>query len=186
MTKPIHPNRHDDPTDSMYSNELPKDSTNTFFNTLIPKNSPMDKMFISPAPPIHRPPPGDYGNPSLIEIDPHGIGQHISGAKLDHGKVKVHLMLSGFADALYEVARVTTHGAEKYTENGWKHVDNGVSRYLNAARRHFIKGISEQKDRDSGCDHDAQEIWNLLAAYQLKINERKDNQKTVDHFNKHV
>ena len=45
------------------------------------------------------------------EKDPLGLDPHAPGAKLDAGKPKVGLMLSGFARALLKVAEVTTYGA---------------------------------------------------------------------------
>lgn len=51
------------------------------------------------------------------ERDPNGIDPHKPGAKLDAGKERVGLMLSGFARALLRVAAVTTYGANKYTPN---------------------------------------------------------------------
>ena len=54
----------------------------------------------------------------MSEKDPHGKGQHETGSKLDHGKIKADLVLGDFAKALIEVCKVGTFGAEKYTESG--------------------------------------------------------------------
>jgi len=55
---------------------------------------------------------------SLDESDPTGRGAHDAGAKLDHGKVRVGLVLGGFSRALMEVCEVGTGGAAKYSDNG--------------------------------------------------------------------
>lgn len=57
-----------------------------------------------------------------LEADPTGRGQHEVGAKLDHGKSRVGLVVNGFARALSAVSQVGTYGATKYTPNGWTEV----------------------------------------------------------------
>lgn len=42
--------------------------------------------------------------------------QHQKGIKLDQGKQRPDLVMAGFAHALHEVAKVSTFGAEKYTD----------------------------------------------------------------------
>jgi hypothetical protein len=109
------------------------------------------------------------------EIDPNGIGQHEPGAKLDAGKLRPWLCIGGFSRALEEVAKVTTVGARKYSPNGWKAVPDGKDRYMDAAVRHMIKcGQGEKVDRDTGCLHHAQVIWNLLASLELELQEREE------------
>lgn len=117
------------------------------------------------------------------EADPSGLGQHQPGAKLDAGKTRVHLMLSGFSRAIHKVAEVTTYGANKYTPNGWASVQDGIFRYKDAAGRHQLKEYIEEIDKESGLDHEAQVIWNLLAAYELKLRERaKQNDLVIAHL----
>lgn len=113
----------------------------------------------------HKPPPGSW-----IEVDPTGADQHTPGAKLDDGKVLAWLCLSGFSNALYAVADVTTAGAIKYTPNGWMEVPNGRERYMEAFARHMLElGAGNKVDEDTGCSHKAQMIWNLLASLELDI-----------------
>ena len=71
-----------------------------------------------------------------VEKDPNGMDQHESGAKLDQGKLRPDLVLGGFNRALSAVVAVGTFGANKYTENGWLSVPNGIARYSDAAGRH--------------------------------------------------
>ena len=114
-------------------------------------------------------------NQSRKEADPNGLNQHQPGAKLDAGKPLTWLMLSGFANALQEVARVTTVGAEKYTPAGWLEVENGAERYMEAFARHALElGIGSTIDLNTGCLHKAQMIWNLLASLELDLREEAD------------
>ena len=108
----------------------------------------------------------------MNEKDPSGIGQHTPGAKLDAGKIRPWLMLSGFSRAMAAVSQVTSIGAEKYTPNGWMHVTDGQERYMDAFGRHMLSlGRGEQVDPDTGCLHKSQMIWNLLASLELELKE---------------
>ena len=110
------------------------------------------------------------------ETDPNGIGQHDAGAKLDQDKNRVGLVLGDFARALWHVGLVGTYGANKYTDHGWLSVSDGINRYTDAWGRHFLKRmIGEEIDPDSNTYHRAQEIWNLLAAFELFLKETKDD-----------
>jgi hypothetical protein len=107
---------------------------------------------------------------SQEESDPNGLTAHTPGAKLDQGKLLPWLCLAGFSNALTEVVRVTTKGAEKYTPNGWAQVANGQERYMEAFGRHLLKlGSGEILDEDTKCYHKAQMAWNLLASLELEI-----------------
>lgn len=105
----------------------------------------------------------------MTERDPNGIDQHQPGAKLDAGKPRPHLVLGGFSLALLEVAKVGTYGANKYTDNGWMSVDNGVARYSEAMLRHYLAEQRESHDRDTGLLHAAHEAWNALARLELML-----------------
>ena len=107
------------------------------------------------------------------EADPNGIGQHAPGAKLDAGKVRVGLVLFGFARALEQVARVGTQGAEKYSDNGWMHVPDGVRRYTDAMLRHLLaEAMGERIDPATGLSHAAHGAWNALARLDLMLRDR--------------
>ena len=115
-----------------------------------------------------------------IERDPLGIAAHQPGAKLDAGKTKAWLCLSGFSHALSEVANVTTQGAKKYTPNGWRSVPGGKERYMDALARHLLAlGRGEHLDQDTGCLHLAQVAWNALAVLELDISETTKNDRTA-------
>jgi hypothetical protein len=109
------------------------------------------------------------GNP-FAESDPTGRDAHSPGAKLDNGKPRVELVLGAFAPALLEVAKVGTYGANKYTENGWLTVPDGVNRYDDAEGRHRLyRQAGELRDRDTGLLHRAHAAWNALAALTLYL-----------------
>jgi hypothetical protein len=107
------------------------------------------------------------------EQDPNGKAPNEPGAKLDAGKIKVGLMMRGFARALMEVANVTTYGAQKYTENGWTEVPDGVKRYTDAMMRHYLQEERGEVYDESGLPHAAQVAWNALARLELMLREEK-------------
>ena len=108
------------------------------------------------------------------EKDPLGKDQHEAGVKLDAGKNRMALMLSGFANALTAIGEVTTYGAQKYTPDGWMTVDGGIERYSDAMMRHwFALQRGETIDAESGLDHMAHFAWNVLAVLELMEREKK-------------
>jgi len=110
------------------------------------------------------------------EIDPNGFDPHKPGAKLDGGKIRVWLCISGFSRAIEAVADVTTQGARKYTPDGWTSVPNGHKRYMEAFGRHMLAlGKGEILDAQTGCLHKAQMIWNLLASLELELRGQADD-----------
>ena len=107
------------------------------------------------------------------EKDPNGVDQHSPGAKVDAGKCRMALVLDAFAHALWAVSEVGTFGAEKYTDDGWLSVPNGVARYEDAMlRHHFKEKMGETYDDDSGLLHKAHRAWNALATLELHLREK--------------
>lgn len=103
------------------------------------------------------------------ERDPYGTDPHAPGAKLDAGKSRLGLVLSGFARALHAVAEVGTFGAKKYSDNGWQVVPDGKARYLDAALRHLLPIDGKERAADSGLLHLAHAAWNALAVLELHL-----------------
>jgi len=98
------------------------------------------------------------------------IGQHEKGAKLDKGKNRLGLVIGGFARALIEVGKVGTFGANKYTDDGWKYVQNGEQRYTDALYRHLLaEANGEELDSETGLLHAAAVAWNSLARLHFII-----------------
>jgi hypothetical protein len=97
---------------------------------------------------------------------------HVPGAKDDGGKVKPRLVVDGFSRALLDVARVATYGAQKYTEDGWRSVPDGVDRYRDAMYRHLLAEAADGPlDPESGLLHAAHAAWNALARLELLLQE---------------
>ena len=115
---------------------------------------------------------------SAVEADPNGLHPNSPGAKLDAGKVRPSLVLGGFARALWEVSKVGTYGATKYTDNGWMEVADGDKRYDDAKMRHWLKEkMGEKCDKDTNLTHLAHEAWNALARLDLYIRETENEQR---------
>jgi len=107
------------------------------------------------------------------ETDPTGKSAHQSGAKLDQGKNRLGLVINGFSRALQEVGKVGTFGAEKYTDNGWKDVNNGKARYTDAMYRHLLaEANGEAIDPETNQLHAAQSAWNALARLDFVLGEQ--------------
>lgn len=106
--------------------------------------------------------------------DPTGRDAHEPGAKLDAGKIRLALVMSGFAPALTEVGRVGTYGANKYTPNGWKDVPQAMERYQDAMLRHMTAYWGGEKDDpESHLPHLAHAAWNALAILTFATKETK-------------
>ena len=103
------------------------------------------------------------------EQDPSGLSSSAPGAKLDAGKVRPDLILSGMPRALLAVAEVGTFGIGKYSENGWLSVPDGIKRYTAAMDRHRLKEGIELLDADSDLKHVAHLAWNALARLELML-----------------
>lgn len=110
---------------------------------------------------------------SESESDPNNLDPHAPGAKLDDGKLMAGL-LEDFSLALMEIAKVCTHGAKKYSAGGWQYVPDGINRYTHAAWRHRLQKRYEIIDPASGLNHEAQEVWNMLAALELKLRKQME------------
>ena len=107
-----------------------------------------------------------------VEQDPLGKHQHETGAKLDAGKVRLGLVLGAFSNALVEVGKVGTYGAQKYTDNGWLDVPKGKARYTDALLRHIFAEANESHDPDTNLHHAAHAAWNALARLELILRKR--------------
>jgi hypothetical protein len=96
------------------------------------------------------------------------------GTKYDDGKPMVDLIFEDFPKALMEIAKVATFGAEKYAPGNWRKVEDGENRYRHAAGRHMLdRCAGRELDDESGLYHEAHEIWSRLAAFELKLTQRK-------------
>ena len=98
-----------------------------------------------------------------------------AGVKHDSGRPRPDLVLGQMARAMLAVSDVAAYGAEKYTENGWVSVPNGLARYTAAKDRHRLMGSLEATDCESGLLHAAHEAWNALAVLELMLREEERN-----------
>lgn len=98
------------------------------------------------------------------------------GVKFDGDKPRLDLVLGEFDKALWAVGEVGTYGANKYTDNGWQSVENGIERYSNAMLRHYFKSKTEWTDEESGLPHLAHLCWNSLALLQLYLDDTNGNE----------
>lgn len=97
------------------------------------------------------------------------------GTRLNKGKPRVSLI---FSDAILEVAKVGTQGAEKYDDHNWR---KGMkwSFMMDASLRHLLKyNNGRRKDEESNLSHLSHAAWNILALLDYEIN----NQGTDDLF----
>ena len=107
---------------------------------------------------------------------PQAAPQPAGGVKYDAGKPRYGLVLGGFPRALERVVQVGTFGANKYSDDGWLTVPNGLSRYNDAMlRHHFAEAGGEELDGESGMLHAAHRAWNALAVLELKLIELEKN-----------
>ena len=100
---------------------------------------------------------------------------HTPGAKDDALKPMPQVVLGGFANALKAVTEIGTHGARKYSRDGWLSVENAEDRYMGALLRHLLEHMSGTTiDEESGFTHLRHLAWNALALVEL--NERKTHE----------
>lgn len=102
------------------------------------------------------------------------------GQKFSEGKLACYTVLfEQFPLAIKEVIKCSQAGHNKYPEDkdwsNFRRVENPVFQYRNAAIRHlFEKGINKDMLEYGEVLHEAQVIWNLLAALQIEL-ENKNN-----------
>lgn len=97
----------------------------------------------------------------------------IQTAGIKHDADKPRMDLLPF-NALEEVAKVLTFGAEKYAENGWQKVDHAESRYRAALLRHYCADQRGEKyDKESGLLHAAHMATNAIFILWFEIQKEK-------------
>ena len=87
------------------------------------------------------------------------------GLKFDTGKLQYSLIPP---ETLTALAEVLTFGARKYAPNNWQLVQDGETRYLDAAFRHLEAFRSgETHDQESGLHHLAHLLTNVAFLHYL-------------------
>lgn len=82
------------------------------------------------------------------------------GLKYDDKKLRWDLLP---IEQVEEIVKILTFGANKYTDNSWQRVENGIERYYAALMRHIVdwrKG--EELDPESNIHHLAHAGCNIL------------------------
>lgn len=116
----------------------------------------------------YNPTPADIAVEIAKRIREHELA--IEGKKYDTGKNRMGLVLQGFSNALWEVSRVGTFGANKYSPNSWQNLTNGKERYLDALCRHLFKHLQGEKvDDESGLLHLSHLAWNALCLLEFEL-----------------
>jgi len=140
----------------------------------IPSEVDMELIFAPGGPPRYIPPSGlagdddEFNTTTFAPLGKGLIDPHMVGAKLDAGKNRLGLVLGAFAKALFGVGEIGTFGANKYTDNGWKSVEDGINRYTDALLRHLFSHLSGEKcDPETGKPHLWHAAWNILAIIEL-------------------
>lgn len=84
-------------------------------------------------------------------------------------------VLQYFPLALAEVAKVSAHGAEKYTWNTeWKRGEEKYLWYSDALMRHLL---AAGRDEESGIPHEAHAAWNALARLEILLHNTLDKKE---------
>ena len=98
-------------------------------------------------------------------------GSKSNGAKNDKDKDRWDLLP---LSPIQQIVKVLGHGAEKYSDNNWQHVDNAKARYEAAMWRHIYAHKSgEWLDKESGLPHLAHAGCCLLFWLWFELKERK-------------
>lgn len=109
--------------------------------------------------------------------DPAKIGT--GAVKYDAGKPAVFQgVINYFPRALWGVAEISTFGAQKYAWKGWQDVVDGYNRYRDAQFRHaLLQAMGQEFDDDSKLMHLKHEAWGALAALELYLRDKENNDK---------
>lgn len=98
--------------------------------------------------------------------------QAVGAFKMDDGKTPIYQgFIKYFPNAIEAVANVSRFGYEKYgTWGGWRDVENGINRYMDAKCRHMIsEAKGEECAEDSKILHAAHEAWGAMAKLELLL-----------------
>jgi hypothetical protein len=94
------------------------------------------------------------------------------GVKYDMGKPDYSLLPPY---ALEDTVKILTLGAQKYSADNWKLLENGRRRYFAAAMRHmWAAWKGEKADPESGISHWAHAICCLMFLLEMEHEEKKE------------
>lgn len=96
----------------------------------------------------------------------------MSVEKKDEGKVRLDLIEPEFIEGL---GRVLTFGAHKYSDSGWKTIENKHDRNYASLMRHIIEWRKGNKtDEESGQNHLLHAAYNLMVLYYDDLEKEKN------------
>ncbi len=99
--------------------------------------------------------------------------KELLGLKYDQDKPRYDLLP---ANAIDQLARVLTFGANKYEANSWQNVENGLERYRAALLRHtFAIQNGEVYDSESGLPHSAHAMCCAAFITELEIMKEEEH-----------
>lgn len=102
------------------------------------------------------------------------------GIKYDKDKPRVAEMVIDFGDAMLELSRVWSFGADKYSKSNWKLVEDGETRYTNALLRHLIAEGTNQYDDESKLLHATHVAWNSLARLWFILQKKESGYTAIE------
>ena len=96
------------------------------------------------------------------------------GVKYDDNKPRLAEMLVDMREPLLALCKVWEYGANKYTPDNWKKVDNGKDRYTNAMLRHLFAEEDSIVDDESLLLHASHIAFNALARLYFILQEPRE------------
>ena len=104
------------------------------------------------------------------------------GVKYDNNKPRLAEMLVDMREPLLALCKVWEYGANKYTPDNWKKVDNGKDRYTNAMLRHLFAEEDNPVDNESSLLHAVHIAFNALARLYFILQEPREVVSWKDHI----
>ena len=96
------------------------------------------------------------------------------GLKYDDTKPEMYLLPPL---ATLEVGKILTYGANKYSPDNWRKLDNLQNRYTSAAMRHMLAHMSgEENDKETGVSHLAHAICCLMFKLEDELLEESEEE----------
>ena len=110
------------------------------------------------------------------------MSSHSNGMKFDNDKPDYSLVPF---EALDEVVKVLTYGANKYDRFNWEKVED--IRYQAAALRHISAYMQGEKyDPETGINHLAHAVCSLLFLTQFDLNSKKESTQLNFNFSENT
>jgi len=97
------------------------------------------------------------------------------GKKYDGGKPRMDLLPP---NAIMEVAKVLSFGAEKYAPENWRKLEDLQNRYTGASLRHVFAHMDKERlDKETHLSHLAHAICCLLFKLEIELEETSEEER---------